>query len=487
MLNVLLVLLACVQSPTVIVVDSHEVSIELINPTQSDPFDGVEVLRLELHDMNGQELLSEEHPIDEAFEFDGVSEYGVGRFTLTGLTLGNEVLSLGRSALVSITPGVERVVPITFLPVNKVLPISQEMMVNRSHHGTATLPDGRVALFGGIDLTTSASTGSIEYYDPNFGGFVASSTTLGFGVYTPRWDWNDEGQIVVAGGAGYLNGELTPQSSTAAFDPLRDTVQSLPSMANPRHGHCFKFLWGSFGVAIGGGAINSTDFDPSMTWRMESLRPSTGTGFWQWLDIEFSSSQNFKSIEVQECAALEDGRLFLTGWDDQSTGIFDYSNDGTPMPAAFEMINESAQNPSLLDYLVGPMLIPLENSVWLGGGAHDSNSGPQTSAQPREFNLDQMMFVNTPDIEINPRLFGYWEEWIEDGQYVLGCGYSDLNASEAQRVIEIVDINGGVRLLEVADTKSRPGCRVNAVHDGTILITGGYGQASDAAILVPHF
>jgi hypothetical protein len=344
-----------------------------------------------------------------------------------------------------------------------------------------------VALFGGIELASSTSTAAIEYYDPGFGGFVASSTSMGFGVYTPRWDWNDEGEIVVAGGAGYINGALVPQASTIAFDPLRDTVESLPSMANPRHGHCFKFLWGSFGVAIGGGAINSGDFDPAMTWRMESLRPEPGTGIWQWSDVDFSSSQNFRTIEVQECAALDDGRLFLTGWDDESTGVFDYANDGSPMPSAFETINESAQNASLLDYLVGPMLIPLENSVWLGGGAHDSSTGPKTSGQPREFNLDQMMFINTPDINIAPRLFGSWEQWIDADHYVLGCGFSDLNGNVAQQKFEIVDLNGGVRRLEVTDNMARPGCRVNALNDGTVLITGGSGLASDAAILVPYF
>ena len=487
MLSLFSILVACSQAPSVFIVDSHEVTIELVNPTAIDPFEGVEVLRLEVHDLNGRQMLSEEQPVGEPFDLEGITEYGVVRFTLTGVTLGNEVLSLGRSPLVSITPRVERVVPITFLPVNRVLAISQNMVVSRTHHGAATLPDGRVALFGGIDLSSSTGTGAIEYYDPDIGGFVASSTTLGFGVYTPRWDWNDEGEIVVAGGAGYQGGNLIPQTSTSAFDPLRDTVESLPEMSKPRHGHCFKFLWGSFGVAIGGGAINSSTFDPTMTWRMESLRPEPGTGIWEWLDVDFSSSQNFRTIEVQECAALDDGRLFLTGWDSESTGVFDYANDGSPMPSAFEMINESAQNMNLLDYLVGPMIIPLENSVWLGGGAHDSPSGATTSDMPREFNLDQMMFVSTPDINIAPRLFGSWEQWIDDDNYVLGCGFSDLSASVAQTKIEIVDLHGSVRRLEVTDNKARPGCRVNALSDGTILVTGGYGQASDAAILVPYF
>jgi hypothetical protein len=487
MLSFLSILVACTQTPLVSVVDSHGVSIDLINPTEVDPFEGVEVLRLDVHDLNGRNMLSEERLVGEAFELDGITEYGVVRFTLTGTSLGNEVLSMGRSALVSITPRVERVVPITFLPVNKVLAITQDMFVSRSHHGAATLPDGRVALFGGIDLDSSSSTAAIEYYDPDFGWFVASSTTLGFSVYTPRWDWNDEGEIVVAGGAAFIGGELVPQAATAAFDPLRDTVESLSPMSNPRHGHCFKFLWGSFGVSIGGGAINSSDFDPTMTWRMESLRPEPGTGVWDWLDVDFSTSQNFRTIEVQECAALDDGRLFLTGWDNESTGVFDYANDGSPLPAAFETINESAQSANLLEYLVGPILIPLENSVWLGGGAHNSSSGPQISDNPREFNLDQMMFVNTPDINVAPRLFGSWEKWIDDDHYVLGCGFSDYSASVAQKKFEIVDLDGGIRRLEVNDMIARPGCRVNALNDGTILITGGYGQGSDAAILVPYF
>ena len=488
MLLASLLMLSCTPQPEVFVVDSHEVSVELINPTLADPFDGVEVFRLEIENLDGMKLLEEEWASGDSFEMPSLDIYGVVRFVLTGLSLTGETLSLGRSAPIALTPRVERIVPITFVPINEVLPLKSEMGTRRALHATETLPDGRVVIFGGIDADEMESTGAIEYYDSETGGFIPSLSHLGYTVYSPTWDINDDGEIVVAGGASYTNDTLAPQRTTVSFDPIRDQVSQLPNMYKPRHGHCFQFLWESFGVAIGGGAISSTDYDESMYYRMETLRPETGTGTWEWTDFDFSTAQYFYTIETQECVALDDGRLFITGWDHFSTGVLDYPNDGSHLPAHLEMIDPDAQDSSLMKFLTGPTLIPRDHSVLMIGGAHyNVQTGWQMASSPTEFDLDSRRFITTADLDLEPRIFGSIDEWIDPDTFVVGCGYRDVGASQFQKSLEIVDLTIGGRRIELELDQIRSGCRVNAMPDGAILVTGGYQSGPSASIVVPWF
>lgn len=477
-----LVLLACSTDP---LPDSHSVRLKLINPTAANPFGGVTQLRLSILDAD-QQIFEETVDVSDAIELPNVGQYGVLRFELAGLNDGGEVLSFGRSAEIAVVPDVEREVAMTFLPVNKVFTLGAEFLEQRSFHTTAKAPDGRVYLIGGVNADQSNSLNSVEYYEPETGRAIPLANFLSFSSVLPSVAWTDDERLLVHGGVAMSNGAPSLVLEANQIDAASHVVSELPPSGFGRRDHCFSSFDGSRVIAVGGTSV--------MSQNAEVLVPSaTHPSGWMWQSFTVGGFQTFN---IQTCGLTTDGRIFFQGTGDQSTGTF------TPDPNggnafSFQII-DYLQSP--LEYLVypyGQMIIPLDGSrVWMAGGRQNLDGDGNLANDPvagvtREFNLDTMVFSQGVDPNLSERSWGHWDPWIEPGTYAVACGGVDGNLeANPNTLVEIFSLTSPKVLLSATLDRQRPGCNMNILDDGAILITGGHaegeGVTDGGAILVPY-
>ena len=477
-----LVLIACNSQP---LPDSHSVQLKLINPTAANPMGGVDQLRLSIWDAS--ELVYEETvDASEALELPNVNQYGVLRFELAGLNEEGAVLSYGRSSEIAVVPDVEREVAITFLPVNKVLTLGAEFLESRSFHSTAEAPDGRVYLIGGVNASQTGSLNSVEYYEPEAGRAIPLANFLSFSTVLPSVAWTDDERLLVHGGLSVQDGSFSNVAAANQINAATDMVSELPPTQMGHRDHCFHSFDGARLVATGGTstAVQNASF----------LTPSpTHPSGWMWQTV----STDFQTYNIQSCGMIGDGRIFLQGTNYLSTGAF--IPDPTGGSAHGFQIIDYLQSP--LEYLVypyGQMVIPLDDSrVWMAGGRQnldgDGNLGNDPPAGvTREFNLDTMVFSQGADPNLSERTWGYWDPWIEADTYAVACGGVDGNVeANPNTLVEIFNLATQEVLLAASLDRNRPGCNMNVLDDGTILITGGHAEGDaitdGGAILVPYF
>lgn len=474
LLPLLLPLAAC--TPTddgtgdvIIAVDNGTITLSLRNPTvDADPIEGVSAMRVDVV-VDGQVLDSEsfDYPGDTP-ELGGIAEYGMVRFEVAG-TDGSSVHSYGRSAEVILEPGEDLWVPITFLPVNRVFALTENMEQARSEHDAIPLPDGRVLLLGGHNPTRSSSFQDIETYDFYEGVFSSPGASIDTGIAGTQWAWTAESELLFYGGEHAVGG---PQDGIWAYDPIQDTISRISNLIQARSRHCgAQYIDNSIIVLGGAGTSGQGDL----------LRYYTDDGAWSSTSISFENGMT--SEDTVGCGVASDGRIFVQGVSQGTTGILDPFG-GTGIGEGFEPIAASAAG----TYVSDAIILDIEPDVfWIGGGL-DVQAGTVTS-EGQEFRMDSAGFVTGTPLA-TPRMDASWTPWLEDGWIAVGCGYADVTRRTSVNKIELLAPGLGEKGPTVDLDRSRPGCAVSTLPDGALLITGGFESGSlvddTAAIMVPY-
>ncbi len=471
--------------------EGDQIRIRLVNPTASDPMDGVDTIRLQVT-VEGEVVASEVFDRNKAWTLPNLTDYGRVRFHVSGLA-SDTVVSHGRSAEVAVAPGADRDVAVTFLPVNEVLFLRAELDMDegRVGHGVASLPDGRVVVYGGENvLPGNPAPTSMEFYDPKEGAFVATDLDLGFSTYGPSAAFNGSRgvELVIAG--GFLSsGSQSRRSEVRRLEPATDAVSLLPPMLLARGDHCFSFLREGFAVAIGGSSFSLG--------QVETLRPDgLGSGTLEWV---LEPINTLSTLDIQNCVGLESGKIFLQGSDGNSTGVFDFTEEresqGFLFSESFQPLASGQSTNGVADFADGAILVPrpandviAEENVWVAGGLDLEAGGGLLATKARRFFVDGRNFAEAPGSNLLPRVYGSWGPWIDEDRVVLGCGYTDGTLTAAQSIVELFDVSDG-SLFSWSMPQPRSGCEVSVLPDGAILLTGGTGTGTSTAattILVPY-
>ncbi|HJN77323.1 MAG TPA: kelch repeat-containing protein [Myxococcota bacterium] len=465
------ILLACTGGPT-LVQPEGTIVLDLVNPTPTDAFSGVDEISIELR-VGGVVVASETFGVDEPAEIPGLDAFGTGRFHVAGLS-GGTVISYGRSPEILLGPDQDHNVAITFLPVNQVLSIADSMAEPRSQHGAVRLPDNRILLLGGANPNRDASYDDVEIYDPSEGIFKPTGTYLPLSLYDVELSFSTDRTIWLNGGRTLLSEGPKVQAIFFEYDPVTEQIEMAADMNVSRAGHCFHEFRDGFGAAMGGNRDTPA---------IDYLRPDPDTGEWTWSEVVISG---LDQTAMTGCAALPTGEVFVQGLSDDSTGLFDFSEDAA---AANPNISDAfyAVESGTYELLDGAMLIPVsDEQVWVGGGR---TIGGVSDTTGRIFDVPTRSFVGGVDPS-RERVDGQWDEWIEDGWYALGCGSPDGDNSRSQTTIELINLLSGERYSYVEGDRSRPGCELTVQADGAILITGGFESGGDAeasaAVMVPY-
>ncbi len=474
LLPLLLALPACAPitdggDDVIIAVDNATITLSLRNPTvDADPIEGVSSMRIDVV-VDGQVLRSEsfDYPGDPP-ELSGIAEYGVVRFEVAG-TDGSSVRSYGRSAQVVLEPDEDLWVPITFLPVNRVFAMTENMGQPRSEHDAIPLPDGRVLMLGGHNPTRSASYQDIETYDFYEGVFSSPGAVTDVGVAGVQWAWTTESQLLFFGGQDAVTG---PQDGVWLYDPIQDTISRIAHLIQARSGHCSaQYIDNS--IVILGGAGTSNQGDLLRFYTDDSSWLSTSVGFGNGMTSEGTTG----------CGVAEEGKIFVQGDSQSTTGVLDPFS-GTGIGEGFEPISASAAG----TYVRDAIILNIEPSVfWIGGGV--DIEGNIVTSEGQEFRLDSAGFVTGTPLA-TPRQGASWSPWIEEGWIAVACGYADVSSRTSVNKVELLAPGSGEKGPTVDLDRSRPGCAVTTLHDGALLISGGFELGTKttdtAAIMVPY-
>jgi hypothetical protein len=239
-------------------------------------------------------------------------------------------------------------------------------------------------------------------------------------------------------------------------------------------------------LAAGGTSITSLG--------VELFHPDpTNPGQWK---VESGLTLEFQPYNIQGCIKTPDDRVFFQGTGDLSTGTYTYNGQLSDFSDGFETLNYTLSDLALLVYPYGQSMVALsESRVWMTGGRindGDNDLGNDTVPEfAREFDMDSGVFSLGIDPNLSDRAWGSVEPWVDSNLFVFACGGVDGNlAGNPHPLVEIADLNAGVVLLATSMDRNRPGCSMNVLDDGAILITGGHvpGELVEdgGAILVPY-
>ncbi len=474
----LYLILACKEPVTeVIAPEDGSVTLTFVNPTSCgscDPFEGVEQLRIDVVvDGAVVDAATFQWP-SEALTLPSLDGFGVVQVQLRGLAAG-VVVSFGQTPELAVGPGLALDLPVTFLPVNRALPLTQPMAAGRRRHGSVALRDGRTMLFGGLNRGGDPID-TVEYYDPKDGSFALAEFVLPAPVAESRVaEVPVTGERFFFGGVGSVSSGVDV-ASTALYEFIEelDTIESIEPLGIARKDHCVSTFADTQVIAFGGHDSDST--------AAEFLRFDLAEDRWHLSSLALS---DFDDRKVAGCIPLADGRTFVQGSAVASTGIWAFTEEmvGTVDPSAAFLPTPPDDPGSAAAFVVGSSMVALaDGDAWVGGGM-DPRTG-QSAATAREFRAATMRF-DPADAQPDARNWGVLRRVDDRGTVVWGCGWRDLAREQAASSIavfnvEIGSVGGRIELLE-----SRSGCDVAVLPDGSVLVTGG-GAGPSAEIVVPY-
>jgi hypothetical protein len=280
------------------------------------------------------------------------------------------------------------------------------MTVARAAHTATTLADGRVLLVGGLDPGGSTA----ELFDPRTRAF-SRTASLGSSRAGHTASQLPDGRVLIAGG---YNGNYL--SSTEIYDPRSGTFEPGPTMLQPRSGHLAVPLSDGRVLFVGGVStdwafLSSAElFDPvsrrftstgSMSLPREShvgvllsdgtvLVAGGHTGRRQNIQIHASAERYdpARGVFVATGAmtkrrhkhagiVLRDGRVLITGGADERDDRGQYRDVETYDPATGRFARAGEMRRSRYKH-DGSMVLLRDGTVLLAGGAADAEVFDQT-------------------------------------------------------------------------------------------------------------
>ena len=474
----LFLLLACKEPITdVITTEDGSVTLTLFNPTSCgscDPFEGVEDLRID--------VVVEGVVVDaatfswpsESLTLPALDGFGVVQVQLRGLTAG-AVVSFGQTPELVIGPGLALDLPVTFLPINRALPLTLPLAAGRRRHGSIAQRDGRTMLFGGM-ARSGEPIDAVEYYDPKDGSFTLAEFVLPAAVADTRVaEVPGTGERFLLGGVGSL-ADGVEVASTALIEFVEElgTIESIEPLGAARREHCVSAFGDAQIIAFGGHQTDSS--------KGEFLRYDAVDDAWNLSTLELS---DFDDRKVSGCIPLADGRTFVQGSVVTSTGIwaFTAASAGILDPSAAFLPTPAEAPGSGAAFVVGPSMVALaDGDAWVGGGI-DPRTG-QAAATAREFRAATMRF-DPADAQPDSRSWGVLRPIDDKGTVVWGCGWRDLAREQGVSSVEVFNVETGSVGGRIELVDSRSGCDVAVLPDGAVLVTGG-GAGPSAEIVVPY-
>ncbi len=444
----------------------------LVNPTSCsdcDPWQGVDTVRIEV--LRHDELVDAaeyDYP-GEALSLPNLDGFGVVRIVVSGLSSG-EVVSAGRTAEVTLAPGLTRELPLVFLPVNQGLPVTSSMIAPRSRHQSFTLRDGRVLLAGGLSPGNGTAYGGLEAYNPSTGAFAGLGYEMaGNAGDMARLSYAD-GEEMFLGGTHIAGGTETPVTTVTGFIEEADSAYPIASLPVARSAPCASRFAEHQAIVFGG---HQGDPYGDLLVLGEGAR-------WEWTSFPM---RDLDETRVTGCVALADERTFVQGLDADSTGVWPFTSETAPYlePAeCFEKVSASSAGEAAV-YGLGMALVALaDGAAWVGGGLDAATGRPAPTA--REFNPNALRFEAARAQPTRPRVEGPVVEWIFGDWRAWGCGFVDGGRAEPESTVELFDIETGELGPVVGLDRERPGCQLAALHDGSLLVTGGFDAGDDAAV-----
>lgn len=480
-----LALLGCVSQ-------NSDLQVELILPTNQDPFDGAEILRVTA--TAGDSSVHTDTNLSAGVP----AEIKVPRITIGGSVrvvieaFGPEsqpgvrpLVSRGRSVPVELGGGRNATVKVFFGRVGEFGEVGH-MAVARADHAAVALPDGRVLLAGGftdaVNMEASAeifnpATGQLE---STGGMFVANARQVGI--------IQADGTVVLSGGEADA---ATGVGHLAIFETNPDRFSSpVGTGASPRLHHTAAPIPG--GALLVGGGLLAAGSLAMLTDNAQAYRPQSSA------TVEPVPTLTARAYGT--ATTLDDGRVLLFGGlrsEEAFPTVVPFGIDWVA-PELFDPVTDTATPLTgfALELRYAHTTVKLSNGsvVILGGFDADTIDSVETPLSfvalfdPGPDSLSRIDSLERARARAPAAL-------LEDGRVLVVGGVSPapLPGSTCEQggggqpyvpvnSAEVYDPATGSQLTDGCLSEPRVGHSVTPLPDGTVLVAGGWTRTDGAGV-----
>ena len=331
----------------------------------------------------------------------------------------------------------------------------------RVFHFLATLPDGRIAVFGGINEPEGGEpmpAMSVEVYDPSTGSFSVKGELLS--IRAAGRASVSGGKVLVSGGFGVS----TVQDDAELWDPVTGTSSLVGPMSSPRFYHVSVGLPDGR-VLLCGGYSDYRFESPVAT--ADIYDPATGA-------ISPAKGAMMQARALVREAVLEDGRVLIAGGSDPDDGDHATAEIFDPATGVFVSLG-GLSKPRMYHAAVA---LP-DGGVLITGGIGFQNTPLDTAEL---YDPASQSYSSAGSMAV-PR-FGHSAVLLANGKVLIEGGNS------GERRGELFDpVSRSFSFTQGAMATDHSFAAVSILPDGRVLIAGGQGSdgsaLSDAEIYDP--
>ena len=313
----------------------------------------------------------------------------------------------------------------------------------RADHVAALLNDGTVLIAGGL-LENGRYLASAEIYDPKTHHFTRTED-LNVARAGAAWAVLGDGKVLVAG--GYTEDGVTP--TTELYDPATRTFQTGPSMEEQRAGETATVL-NDGRVLLAGGETGFNRF----TNCSEIYDPQTNS-------FAYSGSMQFSRAE-HTATLLRDGTVLIAGGSTLANDTLAEAEIYNPVDETFTSVGEMTAPRTKHS----ASILPDGRVLIAGGGSDYTWQHVQRSAEiydPKTQTFTRIADMNDPRFKDAASTVA-----LPDGSILFTGGSPSIERFDAKRM-KFQELGGQVALARHFGTAT-------VLHDGSVLIAGGYGS-----------
>ena len=332
-------------------------------------------------------------------------------------------------------------------PYGKLIRIA-DMQYRRAAHTATALPDGRVLIIGGFSEEEDSPNGN-EVYDPSARKFSSFSPLI-----TPRHSHTatllPDGKVLIVGGYGK---GTTTLASAELYDPATNTFQQTGSLSAPRANHSAILLRNGKVLIAGGEGSDWTTLSSA-----EIYDPATG---------KFSTTGSMNIPGGGQGTLLQDGRVLFAGGHNRRRGHLNILKSAEVYDPATGKFSRTG------DLLVRrhkhSAILLNDGRVLITGGSDDrDNNGMYNSTE--FYNPKTESFEAGPLMKLARFKHGGTSVLLRNGLLLISGG-----ALKA----EVFDPKTNSFSIVPAETGlAGSASAVAMLNDGSVLITGGYGNGT---------
>ena len=330
------------------------------------------------------------------------------------------------------------------------------MSDTRAAHTATLLRDGRVLIVGGL----STGAGTAELFDPATRSFSRTGSPLG-----PRASHTatllPDGRVLIAGG---YNGRFL--ASTEIYDPAREAFTAGPILLEPRMDHLTIGLRDGRMLVIGGQGSES-----SFLATAELFDPAT---------LGFSSTGSMSVPRASHVAALlQDGSVVVIGGHaGRHENIQLYASAERYDPSRGTFVPTGAMTRRRHKHSA---LVLSDGQVLITGGADErDDQGQYRDAEL--YNAAAGRFRVVGEMQRSRYKHAGAMTVLPDGMVLIAGGAADAETFDPR--------SGAFTVVPTSPKLAGSFSTVTSLRDGSVLITGGYGNGTGARasawLYLPH-